>query len=262
MEHTYWHKQTVSQPLFADLMWSRPQNTLHAGKLLIIGGNAHGFAAPGEAYTEAVSAGVGVPKVVLPNVLQKTVGTVLENCEFVASNKSGSFAQNALADWLSFASWADGVLLAGDLGRNSETAIVLEKFIEKYRGLLVLTKDAVDYFKDTSLKILERPETTLVLSLAQLQKLAVSALFSTPITFSMTLPQLVDALHELTQKHAANIVVNHNNVLCVAVEGEVSTTQMEASETWRVKAAAHVAVWWLQNPTKPFASFTTSVVQL
>ena len=44
MNHDYWHKQTSSKPLFPELIWSRPENRQLAGKLLIIGGNLHGFA--------------------------------------------------------------------------------------------------------------------------------------------------------------------------------------------------------------------------
>ena len=40
----------------------------------------------------------------------------------------------ALAPLLDLAQWADGVLLAGDIGRNSETTVLLETFMSKYHG--------------------------------------------------------------------------------------------------------------------------------
>ncbi len=259
MDNTYWHKQT-NEPLFPDLLWSKPENKRQAGKLLIIGGNTHEFAAPGEAYEEAVKAGVGVAKVLLPSSLQKTLGSVLENGEFAPSNKSGSFSKQAISEWLSFGSWADGVLIAGDLGRNSETAVALEAFVEKHNGLLVITKDAVDYFSHQPEKLLNRDDTTLVLSFAQLQKLCMNVKWQTPITFSMTLNQLVEALHELTQHYRCSVVVEHNEVIFVATKARVSTTKIDKSETWRVRAAARAAVWWIQNPSKPFEAITTSIL--
>jgi hypothetical protein len=157
--------------------------------------------------------------------------------------------------------WSDGALIAGDLGRNSETAVVLESFVEKFKGQITITKDAADYFSHQPLKLLEREQTTVVLSLAQLQKFCAGAKWSTPITYSMTLTQLVDALHALTARYPCNVIVEHNSVVFVGVNGKVSTTQIEDSETWRVRVAAHASVWWLQNPDKSFEALTTAVVQ-
>src|SRR3982750_3265194 len=101
MERTYWHKQTPEKPLFPDLLWSRPENRAHAGKLLIMGGNAHGFAAPAEAYAESEQAGIGAARVLLPDSLQKTVGRTFAAGEYAPSTPSGSFSQKALAELLS-----------------------------------------------------------------------------------------------------------------------------------------------------------------
>src|SRR5690348_6592497 len=122
MNAAKWYKQTLDKPLFPKLAWSRPETKQTAGKLLIIGGNLHGFAAPAEAFTHAKAAGIGTTKVLLPNALQKTVGTMLETGEYAPSTPSGSFSKAALDTWLDFSTWADGILLAGDIGRNSETA--------------------------------------------------------------------------------------------------------------------------------------------
>jgi NAD(P)H-hydrate repair Nnr-like enzyme with NAD(P)H-hydrate dehydratase domain len=256
---SYWHKQG-GEPLFTDLLWSRPENKQQAGKLLIIGGNAHGFAAPAQAYQAAEAAGVGSARVILPDALQKTVGTFLENAFFVPSTPSGSFARQALGELLDQAGWADAVLLAGELGRNSETAILLEAFVEKTAMPLVITRDAVDYFASIPLKLLARPHTTVVLSIAQLQKLCQNAKFPQVITFGMDLIKLVNALHQLTTQYPANIIVKHLQNILVASRGQVSTTRLQNDqEVWRVQTAATACVWQLQNPTKPFQALTTAV---
>lgn len=260
MEDTYWHRQTAGKPLFPDLLWSRPENKRQAGKLLITGGNAHGFAAAGDAFSEAGKAGIGTARVLLPDSLQKTVGKVFETGEYAPSTPSGSFSRRALAPFMDMAEWADGVLLAGDLGRNSETAVVLEQFAHKYSGQLTLTKDAADYFTRSPARLLERADTLLVISFAQLQKLAMSAGNTTAFTFDMDLIRLVDALHGFTERHKVSIVTKHLDNILAATGGQVSTTKLEEDvEIWRVKTAAHAAVWWLQNPSKAFEALTTAV---
>lgn len=259
--HDYWHRQTKDKPLFPDLSWSRPENKNQAGKLLIVGGNKFGFAAAGEAYAEAVKAGVGTARVLLPDSLQKTVGRVFEAGEYAPSTQSGSFSQQALTELLAMTGWADATLLAGDLGRNSETAILLEKFIKKYRGGLTATQDAVDYLMKNSLQILNRPDTLLVLSFAQLQKMASDAKFPKPFKFEMDFLHLVEALHEFTETYKASVITLNLGNIFVAVNGQVSTTKTATDEKiWRVSTAAHAAVWWLQNPTKSFEALTTSLV--
>jgi hypothetical protein len=243
------------------LLWSRPENRSAAGKLLIVGGNAHEFASPGAAYNEAIKAGVGTARVLLPDALQKTVGRVFEAGEFAPSTKtSGSFNQKALNEFLMQSNWADGVLFAGDFGRNAETAILFEKFLANWRGQLTLTKDACDYASSAPNAVLGREDTLLVLSLSQLQRLGIAAKTSSAITFGMDLLRLVEWLHEFTLAHAPFIVTKHLDTLFVAVNGRVSTTKLvEDLDIWRVKTAARAAVWWLQNPTKPFEALTTAI---
>lgn len=260
MDRTYWRKQ-IESPLFPDMLWSRPENRAHAGKLLIIGGNAHGFAAAAEAYSNAVTAGIGTAHVLLPDAIRKLVKAILETADYAPSTPSGSFGQKALTEFISHAAWADGVLLAGDLGRNSETAMVLESFTQKYSGQLTITKDAVDYFTSTPEQVLARPNTTLVLSFAQLQKIGMSVRSEHALTFDLDLLHVVDWLHEFSTQYKANIIVKHHDKIFVACAGQVSSTSSSdsAEESWRVATAAHAAVWWLQNPGKPYESLTCGV---
>jgi ADP-dependent NAD(P)H-hydrate dehydratase / NAD(P)H-hydrate epimerase len=257
MTNDYWHKQNVGKLLFPDLAWSKPENKRHAGKLLIIGGNLHGFAAPAQAFTEANKAGIGTARVLLPDAIQKLVGGFLPDASFGPSTPSGSFASKSLSDWLEHAAWADGVLLAGDLGRNSETAIVMESFLAKHNGAVTITKDAVDYITQNSNVILSRANTLLVLSFAQLQKLAINAKFTTAFTFDMDLIRLVETLHTFTLENQMYIVTKHLDTVIVAVKGQVSTTSSPDSP----EIAAHASVWWVQHTAKPFEAITTALVE-
>jgi len=260
MANTYWRKQTTDEPLFPDILWSRPESKAGAGKLAIIGGHSHGFGAPGAAYSEALDAGVGVCNVLLPDAIKKTVKHVLPDAEYGPSNRSGSFAKNALDDMIKIADWSDLTLLSGDFGRNSETAILLENFTEMHSGRLVVAQDAADYFKSFPRPLMQRPDTMLVISLAQLQKIFINAPVITPITYGMTMPQLAEALHEFTEKFPITIVVKHHDNIYIASGGQaVSTPNSDMS--WRVRTAAKASVFWLQNPTQPLESAASSLVQ-
>jgi ADP-dependent NAD(P)H-hydrate dehydratase / NAD(P)H-hydrate epimerase len=257
----YWLKQTIDKPLFPDILWSRPENKVSAGKLLIIGGNAHGFSAVGEAYQTAVKAGAGHIRVLLPEVLRKTVGNFLENCEFAASNINGGFARQALGEVLNNTAWADAVLLAGEFGRNSETAIMLEQFVQKYSGILIVTCDTVDYFFSNPALIINRTNTCVVGSTAQLQKLAISAHSKVAIGVDMDLVNLVENLHIFSRQYNAHFITNHLGTTVVVSNGQVSTSKTgDGEEVWRLTTAAKASVFWLQNPSKVFEALTTALV--
>ncbi len=262
MDNTYWHKQTSNEPLFPELAWSRPENKRFAGKLLIIGGNVHGFAAPAEAYQSAEKYGIGTINVVLPDAIQKLVSGFFENAFFGPSTPSGSFSQASLSEMLEQSAWADGVLLAGDLGRNAETAIVLEKFAQKYSGQLIVTKDAVDYFRNAPKQLLARPNTTIVASLSQLQKIAVSAHFTEPVTLGMDLLNLIETLRIFTSTYDSNLITKYHDQMIVACQGKVSTTKLlQDMPIWRVQTAAAISVWWIQNPSKTYEALTTAILE-
>lgn len=256
----YWIKQTIDKPQFEEILWSRPENRNGAGKLLIIGGSEHGFSAVGEAYQTATESGAGTVKAIMPDGIRKHIKFVWEDADFVPSTISGSFAVKSLNELLMHASWADMVLIAGDLERNSETAMLLEKFIEKYSGPLTITKDAVDYFTTHADFISQRENTTLVLSLSQLQKLGTTLKFESPFLLSMGMVMLAQALHSFTDKHSFNIITKELDSIVVGSKGRVSSTKLkEDQEIWRVKTSAKMAVFWMQNPAKPFEAMTTSL---
>ena len=261
MSPDFWQKQTKDSPLFPDLLWSRPENRRQAGKLLIIGGNGYEFKAPANAYGDALDAGVGTAKVLLPDSMRKVVSDIFPEAEFAPTTPSGSFSRLALAPMLDLAEWADAVLLAGDLGRNSETAIVLESFLSKYHGQLILTKDSANYFLDTPTGLLARPNSGAVITTAQLQRLLVGAAWPQAYTSGMDLVRFVALLHDFTEAHQLHIVTKQQDTLVVASGGKVSSTPVEPSlQAWRVQTAAHAITWWLQNPSKPFESLTTSLI--
>lgn len=262
MDRTYWYRQTADKPLFPELLWSRPEHKRSAGKLLIIGGSTNGFAAPAEAYMEAQTAGIGSVRVVLPAPLKRTAGQLLDTVDYAPATSSGSFSKASLSIMLDSSSWADGLLIAGDVGRNSETAVALENLLIKTTLPTFITKDAIEYITSEPKTISNRENTVLVLSLSQLQRLFISMEQTQAITLSMDLLHLVDALHAFTESLPIGITTRHLDQTFVAYGGNVSTTPTTSSkeDLWRVKTAACGIVWFIQNPSKLFEAATTSLI--
>jgi NAD(P)H-hydrate repair Nnr-like enzyme with NAD(P)H-hydrate dehydratase domain len=261
MDNSYWRTQTATKPLFPDLEWAKPEQRSMAGRLGIIGGNKLGFAGVAEAYSRALTTGVGEVKVVLPDVLKKSIPPSITDTVFASTNPSGSLSKDAAPELKALAAWATGILCIGDAGRNSETAILYENFLREYDGPLVLTRDAVDLIKNSSQAVVERPNTLLIISFAQLQKLFQSVYYPKILTFSMQLAQLVDALHKFTITYPVTIAVLHKDHLIVASNGEATTTEWEnAMAIWRGSVATVAACYLLWHPTRPLEAVSASLV--
>ena len=261
MDNSYWRTQTTTKPLFPDLEWAKPEQRSMAGRLGIIGGNKLGFAGVAEAYSRALTTGVGQVKVALPDVLKKSIPPSITDTVFAATNPSGSLSKDAAPELDALAAWATGILCIGDAGRNSETAILYENFLQQYDGPLVLTRDAVDLIKNSSQALVERPNTLLILSFAQLQKLFQSVYYPKILTFSMQLAQLVDAVHKFTVTYPVTIAVLHKDHLIVASNGQVTTTPWEnAMAIWRGSVATVAACYLLWHPNQPLEAVSASLV--
>jgi NAD(P)H-hydrate repair Nnr-like enzyme with NAD(P)H-hydrate dehydratase domain len=261
MDTSYWRKQTTTKPLFPDIEWNKPERRDQAGRLGIIGGNKLGFAGIAEAYVNAHTAGVGSVRVLLPNSLKRVVPTTITDTVFATSTPSGSLARDALHDMRTLGEWANGILLAGDAGRNSETALVYDDFISSYTGQLTVTRDAIDLVKNNSRLLLERPETLVVASFAQVQKLLQGVYYPKMLTFSMHLGQLVEVLHKFTITYPVGVMTLHRDTLISARGGEVITQEWDnAMALWRGQTAARAASYWLWTPSNMLASIASSTV--
>ena len=260
MDYSYWKKQKPGEALFPDIEWSKPEQKAQAGKLGIIGGNKLGFAGVAEAYTVATQAGIGQVKVLLPDVLKKAIPKTITDTVYGPTNLSGSLTKEAIAEMSAMGDWASSVLLIGDAGRSSETAIAYEQFIQHYTGQLVVTRDAIDLVKNSAGLLVDRPNTLLVASFAQLQKLFQSVYYPKVLTFSMQLTNLVEAVHKFTITYPVALTVLHKDHLLIAHSGEVvSMAWEEPMAIWRGNTAARAAVYWLWNPSKILEAVSSSL---
>lgn len=263
MDNSYWQKQISGQPLFPDVLWSKPERRDLAGNLVIIGGNSHGFAAIAAAYQSAYAAGVGNVRVILPDILKKTLPAAftaqITDLIFAPTNPSGGFAAESLSDWLAAADWADEVLFIGDSGANSETAALLETFLQRNKTANVtLTRDAVDLIKNAAESVLTRPNTHFVTSFSQLQKLFRAVYYPRVLTFSQGPRQIAESLHKFTLSfNQTTISLWHANQLFASHNGNVITTEFSAPmRVWSGEVATRNACWsiWEKSPLKAIAT--------
>ncbi|MCL4357369.1 hypothetical protein M1512_00525 [Patescibacteria group bacterium] len=260
MDNTYFHRQTAGKPLFSDVIWSQPEQQSTAGKLAIIGGSGHGFYAVSRSYADASKTGIGSIRVLLPDVLKRTVSYLLPESEFAPSTKSGSLARSSLSILVELAAWADGVLFPGDLGKSSETAILMEHYLEKNTSLLSLAGDAISIIYDSPSLILDNDHLCLILDFNQLQKLLLNIRFPMAARSQMTIYQMAELLHALTLGYPWSVITEHENLFFVAYGGKVSAT---SKEDYTLAAAGVAAsVWRLQQPTKTFEAESSGLYVL
>ena len=237
MDATYWRRQTSSKLLFPNIEWNKPERRDQAGRLTIIGGNKLGFAAAAESYQTALDAGVGHVRVVLPDCLKRSLPTITD-AVFAPCTPSGGLAKDAMPELLAAAEWSNGVLLIGDAGRNSETAILYEQFVKRYEGPLTVSRDAIDLLKNDVRLLVERPNTVIVASFAQVQKIFQAVYYPKVLTFNMQLLQLVEALHKFTVTYPCHLMTLHKDTLIIATGGEIITQQWQnPMAIWRGSVA-------------------------
>jgi hypothetical protein len=258
MEANNWLRQT-EKPLFPELEWNKPERRNQAGRLLIIGGTTHELNAPARAFEYARKNGIGDTKIALPDKTKKFVGATLPEAVFLPSTNSGELSSEGSRELLEYTLWSDTLLLAGENGRNSQTTILFEELLRTFTGNAVITKDAIDILANHPEVLLKRPQTTLVVSFAQLQKLMQNFKNPTPLTFTMDLVKLVEFLVNFSKEHPVGIITQHQSQLLAAANGQVSTTKLAAQQKqWRLHAASLAACYTTWNPEKQFESLTES----
>lgn len=257
MDYSFWLKQDEKQPLYPDFEWKKPENKRQAGNVLIIGGNTHGFAAVAMNYKAALEAGAGQVRALLPDTLEKIMKERPLDAVFLPSNVSGGFSKEGLKPALAAMEWANTVIFIGDSGQNSETGLLLENILLESDNQVTITRDAVDLLRNTGEQLMNRPDTTLVVSFGQLQKLFQSVYYPKILTFSQNLTQTVENLHKFTSTYPVTIELFHKDMLFVAAGGKVATQKFtNPMSIWNGKLATRTAVYqvWTNDPVEATAA--------
>ncbi len=257
MDNTFLFHQEIGKPIFSDLIWGRPQTRHNAGKLALVGGSSQGFNSVSEAYASAIKSGVGIIHMLLPDSLKKVVSQLLPESDFASSTKTGSFSSKALPNFLDLDRWSDGVLISGDLGHNSETAILIERYLEKSQSLLTLSGDCINIASETPAPLLTNKKLTLAMDMGQLQRFLSIIRYPMAAKHQMTFFQLAELLHALSQSYPWALITSHESQFFVAHNGKVSVTP--ANNQGLISACASATVWRLQQPSKPFEALTAGI---
>jgi hypothetical protein len=263
MNLDYWKKQAKT-PLFENIAWNQPEQKSLGGRLAIIGGSRSGFSAISLGLKVAENFGAGEARVLLPDVLQKILPSS-PNIVFTDSNPSGGFAKTAAIDMVALADWADAVAVLGDLGKSPETALALKAFLKKNHRPLTIMRDAVDLALPVASEIIAHDQNTLIVTLAQLQKLFREVYYPKVVTFSMPLAQIVEALHKFTLSYPLTIATFHQGSFLVAKGGDVistalSDTRYSVLSLWSGEIAVKTTLYQIWNPKKLLEAAATAVL--
>lgn len=259
-QYPYWQQQTPGNSLFPDIEWNKPERRDQAGRLGIIGGSKLGFASVAEAWQTASQTGAGEVRALLPDALKKSVPPAMTDIIFGPTNNAGGLSNETSADILSLDDWSDVMLYIGDAGKNSQTAILYEELLAKTTTPSVITRDAVDLLQNSYPSILNNPHITLVLSLAQLQRLFKNTYYPKILTFSIQLTQLVEAVHKFTLTYPVTIMTFHAGQMIIARSGEVITQSWnDPMRIWRGTTATRAACYLLWTPQAPLKALATSI---
>ena len=244
-------KQT-KEPLFPKILWNQPVNKRTAKRLLIIGGQAKQFGHTQDTYRAALEAGIGTAKVVLPDAIQVYTGELPDGL-FVTSTKVGSMAKPALAEIKVFAAESDGLLLAGELSKNSETLSLIESLLDEITLPTVITEEVINSLLYRPSSLFGASGRLLIASSQAFVKLAEKLKIGIQINSNSSLLNRIDLLMALATLQPSNFVALGPEII-IAGKNQISVTPVSNIDP--VRTAAFLATYWLQH-SDSFQALTT-----
>lgn len=256
---SYWRRQ--EKPLFEDLIWNIPEQ--RTGKISIIGGNSQNFHAVirlAELLVQTFP--LRTVATTLPDALRSQLPP-LKNLNFAPSTESGSFAKSPALD--TAIKDADFTIVAGDLSKNSATAIAISSALTSAAQSFLLTRDTIDLLAPSIGPLLEHPKLFLVASLVQLQKVFRSIYYPKMIMLSQPLVAIVETLHKFTLSYPTTILTFHEGQIITAHSGQIVTTEIAKTSytpisLWTGELAGKIAALNLYNPSKPLEATSAAVL--
>ena len=258
----YWQKQTTKDPHYPDVRWNLPERA--TGSLSIVGGSNHGFQAVARAG-EFASTNLPLAHVqlVLPSSLEKILANAgaAPQLLFAPATPAGTLAKSSTLTQQN----ADAVLLIGDLSKNAETAEAMSALCRAYAGPLVIARDSLDLLTTNASSLVMRPHTTLVASLAQLQKLFRALYYPKMLLLTAPLMSVVEALHKFTLSYPVTLLTLHEGQILTAAVGEVVSTPLGDTDysplgLWNGELATRVAAYQIFCPGQELAAATAAIL--
>jgi|GEM_PF-3442542 len=252
-------QQTKGKAQYPEMLWSKPENRNYAGKMALIGGNLNGFSNLSNSYALLQKEVINSVSIELPDSLLKKLHGLLPEGIYLPSNPSGGLSKKALSEMLIHSINSDHTLMIGDLGQNSETEILIERFFEEHKGWTTIANDTIDLIGNVPNKILSRGKVNIVLSFSKLQKILTKAKYDKPLTSNLSLQGVAEILQDLTDRYNISIITFYLDKCIYAYSNKVGMAQIpEDYNLISVKSA----VWIMQNPNKIFESISSAVYEL
>ena len=159
----------------------------------------------------------------------------------------------------------DAILLIGDLSKNAETAEAVSALCRAYAGPLVVARDSLDLFTANASSLVMRPHTTLVASLAQLQKLFRALYYPKMLLLTAPLMSVVEALHKFTLSYPVTLLTLHEGQILTAAGGEVVSTPLGDTDysplgLWNGELATRAAAYQIFCPEQELAATTAAIL--
>lgn len=243
--------------LYPDLLWSRPLNARSAGRILLVGGHSGSIAQLQALYQLIDAAGVGEVRIAAPDVQSKLLGP-LGIADFLPSTPSGSIAKGAYGQLLYLAEEVDSVVIGADLTANSETALVIEKFLRESPTRVVLLNEAVDAARYAPEICVQRPGTLIVTDMARLAWLMPQAAEEVPAgSIDQRKAGLVSSF---VQSAKADLLLVGNNLIAGYRGAQPIITDLPSGHMAQrlPVAAALAAALWTQHQAKPVEALATA----
>lgn len=180
---------------------------------------------------------------------------------FVPATPAGTLAKSSTLTQQN----ADAVLLIGDLSKNAETAEAVSALCRAYAGPLVVARDSLDLLTTNASSLVMRPHTTLVASLAQLQKLFRALYYPKMLLLTAPLMSVVEALHKFTLSYPVTLLTLHEGQILTAAGGEVVSTPLGDTDysplgLWNGELATRVATYQIFCPGQELAAATAAIL--
>ncbi len=259
MNDDSWFKQT-KDPMFPDIIWSKPEHKSKSGRVLVIGGSKNNLHCLSQAYQNLTEAKVGALFLIAPDSLKKQIQPLISEAEFVPSTKLGSISEKSLSTIKSFAERSDAIFICGDLSHNSETTSVVENVVNYIKAPIIVTDDGLDAISNLGYKLMTVPDLFVVGHFDKLQKLASQAGAPKAITSTMGIVQLVETLNKLSRIFQPIIITDYEGKIVVTHKGRTSTTPIE-NKDWTQKLSAILSTMAAQNLGDPFEMATTAAFE-
>lgn len=233
-----------NQPLFSEILWSRPQNTRSAKSLLIVGGHKQSFKHTQDLFMQSNAAGIGNAKLALPDSLKEKIN-IEHGILYLPSNRSGSISLKAGATLTNVGKNFDGILISSDLSDHPEISKLVSKMVGAFKTTFIFDGAAVFYVNDNVLVGLK--EKLLVLKYIDAQKFAAIAEVDSWNTEKNGLVAQIENISALAKHLSSNLVVTtgSNNIVCVQNKISVTSSNLGAGEI-----SATLATFLLQHADK------------